>query len=394
MFTYLNKIVLLVGVIFIANLSYAQEGSIITTSRSAPIGVISYAAAVTSNGFAGDKFVDGYVKKLGTTKFTFPVGDEGLYRPFAAAANGITGAYYRENPATTFTGTDVTGGPFSPTLKGEGIGTISTVEFWDINGTQPTRITLTWIGSSNVSAMVNGNLTKLLLVGFDGTKWVEIPATVDANGLLGGVSTTTAGSISTNDALVPDNYKVYALAAAPDGPLPVTLINFEGRIVESSVRLEWSTSSETNNDRFDVERRTNTSWETIESVNKQANYGFKKYIYVDNNPGTGENLYRLKMIDLDGSFAYSKVVSIHFNSNIEMISLYPNPVSERLFIKSADAGLISKISIFNVQGKMVSTLNSMPADGINVQNLSAGSYIVTLRNNSGSVSSHKVVVTH
>jgi hypothetical protein len=389
-----SKIILLISFLAGSYLVHGQGESIITTSRSAPIGVISYAAAVTSSGFADAKYVDGYVKKMGTTKFIFPVGDEGLYRPFAAAANGTTGAYYRENPSTTVTGLDVTGGPFPTTFKGEGVGNVSGIEFWDINGTQPTRITLTWAASSNINALIgDNNLSKLLIVGFNGTSWVKIPATVDATAVLGGSSTITAGSITTNDALVPDTYRVYSLAAEPGGPLPVTLISFEAKAVENFVETSWSTSHEVNNDHFEVERRMDSGWETIGKVERSQDAGIRRYRYVDERPLAGENLYRLKMVDLDGTFAHSRIVSVQFAGKRETLSLYPNPVSDRLFIKT-DKNLISEISIINMQGRQVLNQKTLPVDGINVIHLSAGTYVVLVKESNGSTSSHKVIISH
>jgi hypothetical protein len=78
-----------------------------------------------------------------------------------------------------------------------GVQAISTIEYWDIKGTVASaKISLTWRASSNLTS-----LSDLSLVGFDGVKWVVIPSTVDAISILGGTSTLSDGSI-TSDGIV------------------------------------------------------------------------------------------------------------------------------------------------------------------------------------------------
>ncbi|WP_146202213.1 hypothetical protein [Dyadobacter jejuensis] len=107
-------------------------------------------------------------------------------------------------------------------------------------------------------------------------------------------------------------------------PLPVTLISFtatkvSGGAERSTALLIWQTSSEVNSDRFDIERsQDGKKWSSIGNVaaggDKSSN---TNYSFIDKTPTydrtrPGENLYRLKMIDKDGTFAYSRIQSLDF----------------------------------------------------------------------------------
>jgi hypothetical protein len=89
---------------------------------------------------------------------------------------------------------------------GAGVLSVDNVEYWDINGAESAKITLTWDATSAI-----GSLTSLTILGWNGSQWVAIPSTVDATSLLGGASSLASGSITTNAALVPNTYEVYTL---------------------------------------------------------------------------------------------------------------------------------------------------------------------------------------
>lgn len=195
------------------------------TERTAPQGFLSFSGTASVTGAADNAHVDGYVKTYMTTAFTFPIGDNGKYRPAAVSAaslaNPANAAYFGVSASTAVT-TSIkggnepvlpTGGPFSTASKGSGVNTVDNVEYWDINGAASAKITLTWDATSAVSTLTNSTLSNLSILGWDGTKWVSIPSTVDATSLLGGTSSLTTGSITTTAAIVPNTYTVYTLGS-------------------------------------------------------------------------------------------------------------------------------------------------------------------------------------
>jgi hypothetical protein len=106
---------------------------------------------------------------------------------------------------------------------------------------------------------------------------VKITSIIDPTSVLGGASTAAAGSISTEAAIVPNTYNVYSFGVPVDGPLPVNLVSFKGIAEGKTARLEWTTTSEVNSERFDIERSDNgKNWEYLGSVKTQ---GEKTKIY-------------------------------------------------------------------------------------------------------------------
>ncbi|MDQ6482661.1 T9SS type A sorting domain-containing protein, partial [Dyadobacter sp. LHD-138] len=181
------------------------------------------------------------------------------------------------------------------------------------------------------------------------------------------------------------------LLANQGGPLPVTLVNFNAIKEEATALLTWNTTAETNSERFDVERSLNgKDWNRIGSVDaKGESVNMQYYSFKDGSPANGENLYRLKMIDRDNTFAYSRIQSLIFDKKV---SVYPNPLTfgEKLNLGTPDPDKISHVKIYDVQGKLVFSENK-PGRQIDVSSLRVGVYMVQLTGMNGSVSTHRIV---
>jgi hypothetical protein len=135
---------------------------------------------------------------------------------------------------------------------------------------------------------------------------------------------------------------------------PVEWLSFEGRVTGEEVVLDWSTASELNNDRFAVERTLDgQTFETIGIVPGQGTTTENShYQFIDLLPQNGLNYYRLKQVDLDGQFAYSHILSIKVVPAEFRFSLYPNPASETLHLRSNIAN-IARIDILNLNGQIL-----------------------------------------
>jgi hypothetical protein len=91
--------------------------------------------------------------------------------------------------------------------------------------------------------------------------------------------------------------------------LPVTLIAFKASQQEQSVLLQWATSSEVNASIFEIERSfSGKDWNSIGRVNATGEEStHQEYAFNDASPSSGSNLYRLKMVDIDGTYAWSSI---------------------------------------------------------------------------------------
>jgi hypothetical protein len=177
-----------------------------------------------------------------------------------------------------------------------------------------------------------------------------------------------------------------------DTAMPVTLIDFTAAKEGNTALLNWRTADEVNSERFEIQRSpTGKSWNAIGSVAAQGESVKPfNYSFVDAAPLDGENLYRLKMIDRDSTYAYSKLVNLRFN--IESgASLYPNPVAEKLILKVDDQEKIAAVRIYNMLGTMVMESKTAPVEGIDVKSLRSGIYVVHVNRTDGSRLTYKIV---
>jgi len=176
--------------------------------------------------------------------------------------------------------------------------------------------------------------------------------------------------------------------------LPVTLISFEGSHVESTTVLKWKTSAETNSDLFDIERSNDAkSWR---SVGTEKSYGesstLKNYLFIDKQPAGGDNYYRLKMIDLDKTFAYSRVIKVHFKNEVPKSGFFPNPVSQTVYLTSTDWNKVKSVEMYNIVGTSVYRSGKTMTKTISVQDLPVGVYILKMTHLNGDTVNMKVLI--
>ncbi|RPI73693.1 MAG: T9SS C-terminal target domain-containing protein [Ignavibacteriales bacterium] len=147
--------------------------------------------------------------------------------------------------------------------------------------------------------------------------------------------------------------------------IPVELISFNGYASEGSVFLQWSTSTETNNNGFEIERKsslqgTSGNWEKVGFVRGAGTTTrVQSYSFIDEKIKSGKYKYRLKQLDYDGSFEYTSEVEITIGTP-ESYSLeqnFPNPFNPVTTIRfSIPYDTNVKLSIFNILAEEVAVL--------------------------------------
>jgi hypothetical protein len=150
-----------------------------------------------------------------------------------------------------------------------------------------------------------------------------------------------------------------------DDPVPVELSNFSVSINRNNVELTWETSSESNNYGFIIERRrinsnSDSKWMEIGFVQgKGTSTEINKYRFVDSPTLNGVYNYRLKQVDFNGSFEYSKEVevSVMVIEDFALMQNYPNPFNPSTVIKYQVAeGSHTTLKVYDVLGREVTTL--------------------------------------
>lgn len=168
----------------------------------------------------------------------------------------------------------------------------------------------------------------------------------------------------------------------PLGPLPVSLLSFTAEESGKTHLVKWVTSSEINTNRFEVQRSQNGrdfislgSTTPMGSASNGAAYSFTVAL-----PLTGNNFYRLKMIDNDGTAAYSNIVLLKNSAGLQ-VSVYPNPTAVLLYVKIPAFVNSQPIvaDLLDASGKLVAQPILVPGsnNAIAVGKLPAGLY--TLR---------------
>lgn len=174
--------------------------------------------------------------------------------------------------------------------------------------------------------------------------------------------------------------------------LPVTLSEFSGVVNNCNVALTWTTTLENKFSHFDLEYSENgIDFITVKTIpSKQSATGSNYQLTYPQTAATG--YYRLKMVDIDGTYSYSnKVLQFRTSCNDNRITLFPNPVvNDRTTITGLPAGSI--IQIHHVDGKLVNTLK--PAQSvyqINMERYARGTYIITVISENKVFKNFKVV---
>jgi hypothetical protein len=148
------------------------------------------------------------------------------------------------------------------------------------------------------------------------------------------------------------------------GPLPVVLMNFDGYLQQKSILLQWSTSSEFNSSYFSLERSFDgTNFIELGRIPAAGNSNsVKQYSYLDGEPPSEMNYYRLKMVDINGKILYSDVKLIrnpHLSQNIYVLG---NPLkSEITFRFSKLPQTAVKVKLVDMNGRVLlsSELNQL-----------------------------------
>ena len=137
--------------------------------------------------------------------------------------------------------------------------------------------------------------------------------------------------------------------------VPVTLANFYGQASLYTIQLFWQTESEINNKGFEIQRSPDgINWNNIGFLHKDKSTDQQSYQYIDQNPNTGNNYYRLLQVDYDGNFSFSDMILVEFYSRELIIDVYPNPASDNLFIKySSKLSNEIELFVFDTHGKLV-----------------------------------------
>lgn len=192
-----------------------------------------------------------------------------------------------------------------------------------------------------------------------------------------------------------------------DEMVPVELADFDAIKVNNQVQLAWKTIYELNSNRFEVEKATEnesgrTEFSVIETVKAGNNSAVAKEYgpIIDRNVALGNKyIYRLKVIDNDGSYSYSNEVAVEFgNGELSIINVRPNPVQTNATITFNIAGRNRvDVSLFDINGRKVQTLFNQVAEPgnnsavIDATGLASGTYSIVITDGNSTITKQIVI---
>ena len=180
-----------------------------------------------------------------------------------------------------------------------------------------------------------------------------------------------------------DHFNRLTLASNINNALPLKLISFSVQYINNSTRLQWQTSSEQNTSHFSIERSSDgINFSSIGNVNAAGNSSIlKNYEFNDPQSNKGLNYYRLKMVDVDGKYIYSKVLVIKIDGK-SILQIFPNPAKNILYIQASGENEKATVQIIDVTGRKVKeekfTLNGTTSFSIDISGLPQGIYNLLL----------------
>lgn len=157
--------------------------------------------------------------------------------------------------------------------------------------------------------------------------------------------------------------------------LPVEISHFSVVCENNSAFLRWQTLSEQDNKGFEIQSKNSnsTDWKTIGFVESKGNGN--EYEFTDIEAKSERLFYRLKQIDLNGEYNYSKIVTNDCGEGISNFKLYPNPTNGITTV-SFPAAMTGDIQVFDVLGKLIFTETLNNTNRITLDKFPVGTYFV------------------
>lgn len=171
------------------------------------------------------------------------------------------------------------------------------------------------------------------------------------------------------------------LSVGYDATLPVTFSGIKATSVGKTIKIDWSTATETNSDKFEILKSTDAkSFVKIGEIKAAGNTSVSNsYTFTDVTPATGTNYYKIKEVDFDGAVTYSDVTSISVSGAVAKFTVAPNPVVSDLKVTFPASASSTVVAIYNLSGAVVSQTTiaaGTTTTSISVSGLPSGVYIV------------------
>jgi hypothetical protein len=199
---------------------------------------------------------------------------------------------------------------------------------------------------------------------------------------------STIGAVSSYSSILYTNPEYITSEIFIPDPLPIDLLSFTGECLPNQIRLNWETTSETNNDYFSIERSTDgINWSEIGKINGAGNSSSSRKYFLDvENQYNEISYYRLKQHDFSGVARTFSPISVKncIDGNYAL-SIYPNPAENAINILfNGEVEQVINTTIVDLFGRNVYQ-SSKYQSVINIENFEDGIYLLQLMLKSGNI---------
>lgn len=247
----------------------------------------------------------------------------------------------------------------APEIDTIGLGSVCPNTLLTVNATQPANISSwSWsIYSTQGCSIVSGNGSPQIQV--------QVPSTATGQFYI------TCKTIS-NDGCESNSVTATALINCA---LPVKFTSFNTEAKCSDVSLKWTTANEANNKEFVIQKsKDGINFSDVISIKPNSSM---EYSFIENKLENGIYFFRIKQVDFDGKFSFSKLNKVDVNCSSNVLTVYPNPTVNNLYV-SIPKNEKGAVFVLDISGKVL-IKKDVIANGnieINVSNLVAGIYML------------------
>lgn len=344
-----------------------------STARTATPGYFGAVKSAVYTGAADNANVNGYVKYYAlsapSASFVFPVGTGTDLRTLTISgtipATGQYGAaWILGDPSGSLDPTAPNAGAHSVSNFESSLAAISSIGQWDWQDLSSDAAGLT-ITASIPDMTGFASAADLRLVGWNGSQWVNLSGST-------GASNNTENS--TLAGIMVANITAIGIGAV-SAPLPVKLISFDAIVKNCDIQFSWIVANESDFSHYELEYSVDgKSFNAFKFITAES----KSMYQIEYTPQSAnkKGYYRLKMVDLNGTVNYSKIISIYTHCNDYSVIIYPSLTNNSIFIDGASVG--SQVYIFNVLGQEVLSqkVDIRAVQMINISSFTNGVYSV------------------